>query len=164
MREAPPSGEILVNGTTAAVPLEPERSLLEVLRFDLGLTGTKYGCGEGECGACTVLLDGAPVRACSVPLSEALGRRVLTIEGIGSPERLSAMQRAFVELGAFQCGFCTPGMIVRATALVARSPDPSAAEIRTAMEPQICRCGGYARILAAVHRGAELARDDRGTG
>ena len=164
MPEEPPSGEFLVNGSTAEVPLEPERSLLEVLRIELGLTGAKYGCGEGECGACTVLLDGEPVPACSVPLSEALGRNVVTIEGIGSLERLTPMQRAFVELGAFQCGFCTPGMIVRATALLARSAAPSPAEIRAAMEPQICRCGGYARILAAIQRGAEIARTERGTG
>jgi len=149
--------ELRVNGRLAVVPGPPERPLLFALRTDLGLTGSKYGCGEGECGACTVLLDGAAVRACQIPISEAAGRDVVTIEGIAGPDgTLSPVQRAFADLGAFQCGFCTPGMIVAATALLGLGTAPSRAEIESALEGNVCRCGGYVRILQAVERAVEL--------
>lgn len=152
-----PTIPLRVNGRSEVLPAFPERSLLAALRQDLGLTGSKYGCGEGECGACTVLLDGAAVRSCQVPVSEVGDREVLTIEGLGGPSgALSPLQRAFAEVGAFQCGFCTPGMIVAATALLAREPAPSRDEIESALEGNVCRCGGYLRILRAVERAAEL--------
>ena len=139
----------------------PERHLLEVLRVDLGRTGTKYGCGEGECGACTVLVDGTPTRACQVPIRELEGADVRTIEGLAAGDRLNPAQRAFAEIGAFQCGFCTPGMVVRATALLDQDPDPSEEAIREALEPHLCRCGANARIVRAVRRASEIiARGD----
>ena len=144
-----------VNGGLQSLPALPERSLLVALRFELGLTGTKYGCGEGECGACTVLLDGSAVRACQIPVSEVGGREVVTIEGILEPSgELSAVQRAFVEVGAFQCGFCTPGMIVAATALLSSKPSPSRDQIESALEGNVCRCGGYLKIRQAIERAA----------
>lgn len=148
-----------MNGVVCSVRARPDRSLLTVLRYELGLTGTKYGCGEGECGACTVLVEGAPTLACQWKLSEALGHPITTIEGLASPGGLSPVQEAFVALRAFQCGYCTPGMIVRATALLREHPDPSPDEVATALEPNVCRCGGYARILAAVARAAARARE-----
>jgi aerobic carbon-monoxide dehydrogenase small subunit len=125
---------------------------LLALRDDLGLTGAKLGCGEGECGACTVLLDGRPVRSCQVPVHEAAGREVVTVEGLAPSGELTDVQRAFVEVGAFQCGYCTPGFIIRVTALLAEDPDPSEAAVRAALQGNICRCGGYSRILRAVDR------------
>ncbi len=136
------------------------RSLLSILRDELGLTGTKYGCGEGQCGACTVLVAGEPVRACQLSVEEVGARPVLTVEGLAPDTTLNPVQRAFAELGAFQCGFCTPGMVMTATALLRRNPAPSEAEIRSALETNVCRCGGYARILRAVERAAELARTE----
>jgi aerobic-type carbon monoxide dehydrogenase small subunit (CoxS/CutS family) len=152
-----PTFPLRVNGRAETVPVLPERSLLVALRHDLGLTGTKYGCGEGECGACTVLLDGIAVRACQIPMSEAAGREVVTIEGLtGRSGELSPVQRAFAEVGAFQCGFCTPGMIVGATALLARRTNPSRDEVVSALEGNVCRCGGYPRILKAIERAVAL--------
>ena len=148
---------LTVNGERRSVPRVPDRNLLELLRFDLGLTGTKYGCGEGECGACTVLLDGAPVSSCQVPVGELEGATVVTVEGLAAGGALTPVQRAFLEVGAFQCGFCTPGMVVRATALLAQIPSPSEEEILEEMEGNLCRCGGYSRILKAVRRVSELA-------
>lgn len=147
-----------VNGTVRAVPAAPDRSLLAVLREELGLTGTKYGCGEGECGSCTVLVDGAPTRACRLRTSAIGAREVTTVEGLARDGRLSPVQRAFVETGSFQCGYCTPGMVVGATALLRSRPSPSRDEIRRALEGHVCRCGGYARIVAAVERAAEISR------
>ncbi|MGP8078866.1 MAG: (2Fe-2S)-binding protein [Thermoplasmata archaeon] len=154
-----PAGELprrvsrlTVNGVARPVSLDPERSLLVVLREELGLTGTKYGCGEGECGACKVLVDGVAVRSCSTPIGEALGRSIVTIEGLASGERLHPVQQAFLEAGAFQCGFCIPGMIVAAASLLGRNPQPSREEIRAGMDGNLCRCGGYLRILEAVRR------------
>jgi aerobic-type carbon monoxide dehydrogenase small subunit (CoxS/CutS family) len=163
-REGGSKVRLTVNGRAVAVARSPDRSLLELLRFDLGLTGTKYGCGEGECGACSVLVDGAPARSCQVRLEELEGSDVRTIEGLAAGGVLNPVQRAFVELGAFQCGFCTPGMVVRATALLERSPAPSEAEIRASMAENICRCGGYPRIERAIERAAELARESAGEG
>jgi aerobic-type carbon monoxide dehydrogenase small subunit (CoxS/CutS family) len=144
-----------VNGVDRSVALEPDRHLLYVLREELGLTGTKYGCGEGECGACTVLLDGAAARACQTRIGEAVGRSVTTIEGLASGEGLHPVQQAFIDAGAFQCGFCTPGMVVATAALLSRNPRPSDAEVRAALDGNLCRCGGYLRILDAVERASQ---------
>ena len=149
-----------VNGNQHLLAVEPERRLLSVLRDDLGLLGARLGCGEGECGACTVLADGEPVRSCVTTMAEVAGRRVTTVEGLSPQGRLHPVARAFVEEGALQCGFCTAGMIVSAVALLERNHHPYETEIREAMEGNVCRCGTYPRILRAVHRAAAtLARD-----
>ncbi|MGE5225533.1 MAG: molybdopterin cofactor-binding domain-containing protein [Planctomycetaceae bacterium] len=150
---------IVVNGVERDLASEPERSLLSALRDELGLTGAKYGCGEGECGACTVLVDGEPVRSCRYLLADADGRAVTTVEGIAEGGTLHPVQRAFLEVGAMQCGFCTAGFVVAATALLRSSPDPDDAEIRAGLQDNVCRCCTYPRILRAVHRAAELARE-----
>ncbi|HYB77274.1 MAG TPA: (2Fe-2S)-binding protein [Thermoplasmata archaeon] len=147
-----------VNGKGYDIPLAPDRSLLFVLREELGLTGTKYGCGEGECGACKVLLDGVAVRACQTAIGEVAGRSVTTIEGLAQGTELHPVQRAFVESGAFQCGFCTPGMILQAVSLLRQKPDASEEEIRAGLNGNICRCGGYLGIIAAVQRASTFAR------
>jgi aerobic-type carbon monoxide dehydrogenase small subunit (CoxS/CutS family) len=149
-----PHLDLRVNGVTAKVPAVPDRTLLEILRHELGLTGTKYGCGEGQCGSCTVLLDGAAVRSCQVPLTQCAGKEITTIEGLEKAGELSPLQRAFLEVGAFQCGYCTPGMIVAATALLRQNPAPSRDEIASALDGNVCRCCGYVRILDAVERAA----------
>jgi aerobic-type carbon monoxide dehydrogenase small subunit (CoxS/CutS family) len=149
---------LVVNGVAREIPAEPERSLLEVLRDELELTGAKYGCGEGECGACMVLVDGFAMPACRTPLGDLAGRAVTTIEGLAQGDALHAAQRAFLELSALQCGYCTPGMIISAVALLARNPAPSDDDIRAAMDRNLCRCGAYPRIVGAVRRAAELAR------
>ncbi len=141
-----------VNGRNYTLPHEPHRNLLDVLRHELGLTGTKYGCGEGQCGSCTVLLDGNAVRSCQLTIQEIGDREVTTIEGLASEGVLTPLQRSFAELGAFQCGFCIPGMIMSATALLRNHPAPSESEIRSALEGNVCRCCGYTRILRAVER------------
>jgi nicotinate dehydrogenase subunit A len=151
--------EFRVNGRGVRLIPTPDRTLLTVLREELDLTGTKYGCGEGECGACTVLVDGAVRRSCQVTLAEVAGRTVTTVEGLAADGRLTAVQRAFLAVGAYQCGYCTPGMVVAASALLARNPHPSRDEIADALEPNVCRCGGYLRILAAVERAASRSRD-----
>ena len=143
-----------MNGTERSVARDPDRSLLYVLREELGLTGAKYGCGEGECGACKVLLDGTAVRACKTPIGEAVGRTVTTIEGLSEGQRLHPVQQAFLDAGAFQCGFCTPGMIVATVSLLAQNPTPSDEEVRLALDGNLCRCGGYLRVLDAVQRAA----------
>ena len=160
---------LVVNGALRPVAQGPDRSLLFVLRDELGLTGAKPGCGEGACGACTVLLDGEPVRACQVHLSEVSGRTVRTVEGLAAGGMLHPVQQAFLEVGAFQCGYCTAGMVMSAVALLEREPDPDDAQVREALHPNVCRCCTYPRILRAVHRAAQLAGptagDDRpGTG
>src|SRR5215472_3525505 len=147
---------ITVNGVERELGGNGDRTLLGALRDELGLTGTKYGCGEGSCGACTILLDGEPARACQLRAGEVAGRAVTTIEGLARDGRLHPVQRAFVELGAMQCGFCVPGMVLTTTALLARSPDPDEAEARTALSGNLCRCCAYPRILRAVRRAAEL--------
>ena len=144
-----------VNGRDRAVSPDPDRSLLYVLREELGLTGTKYGCGEGECGACKVLLDGVAVRACQTPIGEALGRSVTTIEGLAQGHRLHPVQQAFVDTSAFQCGFCIPGMIIATVSLLAQNPHPTEKEIRAGLDGNICRCCGYVRILQAVQRASQ---------
>jgi len=149
----------VVNGMSVQLEVEPSARLLDVLRGPLSLTGTKEGCGNGECGACTVLVDGRAVNACLFPALEADGAVVETIEGLaGEHGALSAEQRGFVEKGAIQCGFCTPGMIVSVTALLRRSPSPSDSEIREALVGNLCRCTGYVQIVEAVRRAADLRR------
>lgn len=147
-----------VNAQDRHVPVLPDRSLLGVLRNELGLTGAKYGCGEGQCGSCTVLVGGVPVHACQLSLREVGDAEVTTIEGLGRPGALNAVQRSFAEVGAYQCGYCTPGMVVRATALLRERPNPTREEIARALEGNLCRCCGYAKILEAVERAAARVR------
>ena len=144
--------ELHVNGRTHRVAALPERRLLRVLRDELGLTGTKYGCGEGACGACTVLADGEAIRSCITPLAEVSGQRLTTIEGLEQDGRLHPMQQAFLDAGAMQCGYCIPGMILGAVALLRDKPKPTEAEIVRGLDDHICRCGTYPRILAAVKK------------
>jgi carbon-monoxide dehydrogenase small subunit len=151
---------LTVNGRSVQVDAAPDETLLTLLREDLGLTGTKDGCGEGECGACTVLLDGEAVNACLVLAAQVDGHEVLTIEGLAAGGELHPIQRAFIEAGAVQCGFCTPGAIMSAVALLARYPDPDEREIRQALSGNLCRCTGYAKMVQAVRRAArEMAHD-----
>jgi aerobic-type carbon monoxide dehydrogenase small subunit (CoxS/CutS family) len=153
-----------VNGVDRSIRTDADRTLLSVLRDELGLTGTKYGCGEGQCGSCSVLVGGSSIRSCQVRVGEVAGREVTTIEGLATEGALNPVQRAFADLGAFQCGFCIPGMIVSATALLRANPCPSEDEIRVALEGNLCRCCGYARILRAVEsasQGARLGEDHR---
>jgi len=144
-----------VNGRERRIDATDGETLLVVLRDRLGLTGTKYGCGEGQCGACTVLLDGRAVRSCRTPASSASGKRVVTIEGLARGEHLHPVQQAFLDAEAFQCGYCTPGMIVAAAALLEAHPHPTENEIIAAMNGNICRCGTYPRILQAINQAAQ---------
>lgn len=141
---------LTVNGMPFEFAADPNRSLADALRYDLGLTGTKKGCGIGDCGACTVLMDGVPVFSCLVLAVEANGHEVTTIEGIARGRELHPIQKAFVEVGAIQCGFCTPGMVLNALALLRENPDPSESEIRLALSGNLCRCTGYQKIVEAV--------------
>jgi aerobic-type carbon monoxide dehydrogenase small subunit (CoxS/CutS family) len=148
--------ELVVNQQHYRLQVDPDRMLLWVLRDELELTGSKYGCGEGQCGACTVLIDGAPVRSCITRASTVAGKQITTIEGIAQNGRLHAVQEAFIQADAMQCGYCTPGMIVSGVALLKKTPHPSEAEIRRAMEGNVCRCGTYPRIVAAVQLAEKL--------
>lgn len=148
-----------VNGKDLHVNADPEETLLSVLRNRLQLTGTKYGCGEGECGACTVLLNGAVQRSCGKKVGEVGTARVVTIEGIERDGVLSPLQQAFLEEGALQCGYCTPGMILAATALLREHPHPSDEQIIEHMNGNICRCGGYPRIVAAIQRASHSSAE-----
>jgi len=139
-----------LNGGQVQVSSPPDRALVDVLRYDLGLTGTKQGCGAGLCGACTVLLDGEAVPSCATSLGDVAGRTVLTIEGLQRGGHLDPVQQAFIDHNAFQCGFCTPGMILTAVAFLNKHPHADRAEILAAMEGNLCRCGAHPRILAAV--------------
>jgi len=143
-----------VNGAEHQLEVADDEMLLYVLRDRLNLTGAKYGCGEGQCGACTVLLDGRPVRSCHTLAASVAGRKVATVEGLADNGRLHRVQQAFLEEEAFQCAYCTPGMIMSAVGLLALNPQPSEEEIIRGMNGNICRCGTYARILAAVRRAA----------
>lgn len=145
---------LLINGVERSVEASSGESLLNVLRDRLDLTGTKYGCGEGQCGACTVLVEGSPVRSCRMQVSAAAGKKIITIEGLAHGETLHPVQQAFLDVEAFQCGYCTPGMILNAVALLERTPHPSENEIISHMEGNICRCGAYQRIIEAVQRAA----------
>ena len=146
---------LLVNGESHELAVDAERTLLGVLRQDLGLTGTKYGCGEGVCGACTVLLDGEATRSCITPVVSASGREITTIEGLANGSTLHPVQAAFSDQTAFQCAYCTPGFIMSTVALLARIPRPDESQIRSALSGHICRCGTYVRILRAVKAAAE---------
>jgi aerobic-type carbon monoxide dehydrogenase small subunit (CoxS/CutS family) len=142
------------NGEQHSVATDPDRPLLDVLREDLGLTGAKFGCGERQCGACTVLLDGRPVFSCATRAANANGRKIETIEGLSQHEDLHPVQEAFLAEGALQCGYCTPGMIMTVVALLRDKPHPTSDDIRSAMNRNICRCGTYVRIVRAVERAA----------
>jgi len=147
-----------LNGKPVSLEVDPDRVLLWVLRTELGLTGTKYGCGEGHCGACTVIVDGEPARSCLIPMSEVAGKSVLTIEGLEAGGELHPVQSAFVEHNAMQCGFCTSGMIMAAYGLLRQHPQPTRQEIVQGLEDNLCRCGGYARIIQAVEAAALALR------
>jgi len=139
-----------VNGTNYKVNIEPWRTLIEVLRENLGLTGTKKSCNEGECGACTVMMDGKPVASCLVLAMDAQGKEIVTIEGISEGEKLHPIQEAFLKYGAIQCGFCTPGMVMSAKAFLDENPKPTSAEVRKAISGNLCRCTGYQHIVDSI--------------
>lgn len=143
-----------LNGKPVSLFVDGERMLLWVLRTDLGLTGTKFGCGEGFCGACTVIIDGEPVRSCQYPLRDVEGKKVLTIEGLAKDGRLHPLQEAFIKHDALQCGYCTPGMILTAYGLLLKDPKPGESDIRDALEGNLCRCGAHTRIVRAVRDAA----------
>jgi len=145
---------LVVNGQPREVAADPETPLLYVLRNDLGLTGTKFGCGLGQCGACTVLVDGKPVRSCMLPVQAVAGQTVTTIEGLGSPERPHPLQAALIEEQAVQCGYCTPGIVMVAKAILDRTPRPTEAQLREALNEVLCRCGTHDRVIRAVLRAA----------
>jgi aerobic-type carbon monoxide dehydrogenase small subunit (CoxS/CutS family) len=147
--------ELHVNGQNVTLDVDGERSLLSVLRDDLDLTGSKYGCGEGQCGACTVLLDGVPTRSCITAVGSVGQRKVSTIESLEQNGKLHPLQQAFLDAGAMQCGYCTSGMLMAGFALVEKKPNPSEAEIIRSMNGNICRCGTYQRIVIAIKEGAK---------
>jgi len=149
---------LTVNGVVRTVTTDPQRPLLDVLREDLHLTGTKYGCGEGRCGACTVLMDGKPARSCVVPVPLADKKSITTIEGLAQGDSLHPVQEAFLEEGAIQCGYCTPGMILSTVALLQDKPNPTEEEIVAGLNGNICRCNGYVNIKNAVRRAADKMR------
>ena len=153
---------LTVNGSPRELDVPPLMRLLDALRGPLGLTGTKEGCAEGECGACTVLLDGEPVCSCLVPVGQCAGRSVTTVEGLGSVEHLAPLQKMFVDHGGAQCGICTPGMLVAAEALLRRTPKPTEQEIREGLAGNLCRCTGYQRIVESVKAAAELREAGQG--
>jgi len=148
-----------INGAAVEVDADAERTLLSVLRDDLGLTGAKYGCGEGQCGACMVLVNGQPMPSCIVLVGDAADMPIRTVEGFAENGALHPIQRAFLEAGALQCGYCTPGMIVAAAGLLERQPDPTDEEVIRAMQGNICRCGTYVRIKEAIRRAAVAMRN-----
>jgi nicotinate dehydrogenase subunit A len=149
---------LTVNGTSHSLDVDPDTPLLYVLRDDLALHGPKFGCGLGQCGSCTVLLDGAAVRSCSIPASAAAGKKVVTLEGLGTSARPHPVQQAFIDEQAAQCGYCVNGMIMTAKALLDRTPTPSDRQIRQALAGNLCRCGTHQRIVAAVKRAAGAAK------
>ncbi|HVR76706.1 MAG TPA: (2Fe-2S)-binding protein [Planctomycetota bacterium] len=149
-----------VNGKQQSVSTDTRRTLLDVLREDLGLTGTTYGCGEGQCRACTVLLDGEPVQSCLTTMDEVEGRKVETIEGLSSGRDLHPVQQAFVEEGAMQCGFCVPGMIMATVGMLRRNREPTQTQIIQSLNGNLCRCCGYGNILRAVQRAARPAQEE----
>ena len=150
----PTTTELHINGTRLRIDAGSDRSLLSVLRDDLDLTGGKYGCGEGQCGACTVLIDGQPARSCVTTTAAVAGKKITTIEGLEKNGRLHPLQESFLEVDALQCGYCTPGMILSAVALLARNTNPSEPEIVRFMEGNVCRCGSYPRIVTAIRKAA----------
>lgn len=155
--------ELTVNGDQRAVGVPTHYTLLEALRYSLGLTGSKQGCDKGDCGACTVLVEGVPVLSCITPVWEAEGKHVTTVEGLAAPGRLHPLQDAFEACGAAQCGFCTPGILMSAAALLAENPMPSRQEIKEALSGNLCRCTGYTKIYEAVEMAALTISADRGS-
>jgi aerobic-type carbon monoxide dehydrogenase small subunit (CoxS/CutS family) len=153
-----PTYTLRINGKTHSVEGQPRDSLLSILRSELGLTGSKYGCGEGHCGACTVLVDGEATRSCVARLGAMAGRQITTIEGIAEGERLHPVQEAFLEAEAFQCGYCTPGMVMATIGLLKAVPNPSEADIAKVMDRNVCRCGTYPRIVKAIQSAARRSR------
>ena len=161
MADARTKVECRVNGEEVTLEGHPMSRLLDVLRHDLGLTGTKEGCGEGECGACSVLVDGQLVNSCLVPLAQAAGTAITTIEGVAQGDRLHEVQQAFVTYGGAQCGICTPGMVLAAVSLLKSNPHPTESDVRLALAGNLCRCTGYMRIFEAVlqaHSAGEIGR------
>ena len=154
--------ELNVNGTKHRIDAESERSLLTVLRESLDLTGAKYGCGEGQCGACTVLIDGQPARSCITQVGNVAGKQIMTIEGLAKNGKLHPLQEAFLENVAMQCGYCIPGMLMSGAGLLRKNPNPSDGEILSAMEGNICRCGTYHRIVAAIRQAARVETSQKG--
>jgi aerobic carbon-monoxide dehydrogenase small subunit len=150
-----------INGKACELEIKPWRTLLEVIREDLKLTGTKEGCGEGECGSCTVIMNGKTVNSCLVPAMEADNQEILTIEGLAHGDRLHPIQEAFVEHSGTQCGFCTPGIIMSAKALLDENPDPSMAEIREGISGNLCRCTGYTKIFESIDAAAKAMRSSQ---
>lgn len=155
---------LILNGKPMSLEADAARSLLSVLRNDLNLTGTKFGCGHGACGACTVIVDDKAVRSCQTTIAEVEGRRVLTIEGLASDGKLHPLQEAFIAHGAFQCGYCTPGMIMSAKAFLDARPNPTAEEIKRALAGNLCRCTGYVKIIEAVLAAAAETTKSRADG
>ncbi len=155
--------DAVVNGRNHRLSVVPSHSLLQVLREDLGLTGVKNGCEDGDCGACVVLVNGEPVNSCLVLAVEADGCEVTTIEGLSHDGELSHVQQAFAQVGAVQCGYCTPGMVLATQALLTRNPDPTADEVEAALVGHLCRCTGYVKIVEAVQLAAEFQRSERVT-
>jgi aerobic-type carbon monoxide dehydrogenase small subunit (CoxS/CutS family) len=151
--------ELEVNGKRYSVQGDPETPLLSILRDELGLTGTKYGCGEGQCGACTVLMDGAPRRSCQIPVSAAAAKSITTIEGLEKAGHLHPVQQAFLDAGAFQCAYCTSGMILSSVGLLSTNRNPTSTEIIQSLQGNICRCGTYPRIIEAVHLAAKSMQE-----
>ncbi len=153
--------QFTLNGIPRKITVDGNRALLWVLRVDLGLTGTKYGCGEGLCGACTVLIDDAAVRSCHTAVREIRGKRVVTIEGLAGSGELHPVQKAFMAHDALQCGYCTPGMILQAAAFLRQNPEPSVVDIVDAMEDNLCRCGAHNRIVLAIQAAASEMKGGR---
>jgi carbon-monoxide dehydrogenase small subunit len=149
---------LVVNGKTLTIRAFPMERLLDVLRVQIGLTGTKEGCGEGECGSCSVLVDGALVNSCLIPVLQVSGTHITTIEGLATDKRLHALQQAFLDFGGAQCGICTPGMILAAVHLLSKNPQPTGADIREGLSGNLCRCTGYMQILEAVADAAVRCR------
>ena len=164
--EAPPTSPIAatINGRRQSLHVDPRRPLLWVLRNELDLTGAKFGCGEGQCGACTVLIEGVAQRSCLTPVSAIENKEVSTIEGLADGEQLHAVQTAFIEADAMQCGYCTPGMILASVALLRRNNAPTEVEIKQALQGNLCRCGVYNRIVTAVQKAARLTTVERTDG
>jgi aerobic-type carbon monoxide dehydrogenase small subunit (CoxS/CutS family) len=151
-----PSTRLSINGGSYSVDVDPQTSLLTVLREHLDLTGSKYGCGEGQCGACTVLIDGKAQRSCITSVGSVARKQITTIEGLASGDQLHPVQEAFLEAGAMQCGYCTSGMIISAVALLKRNPTPRDSDIINFMDGNVCRCGTYPRIVSAIQRAAKM--------
>lgn len=153
-----------VNGQPHSIDGAPGDNLLTVLRYELGLTGSKYGCGEGQCGACTVLVDGVATRSCVTRLETLAGKRITTIEGLAPAGTLHPVQEAFLEVEAFQCGYCTPGMVIAASSLLNAKPSPSERDIASAMDRNVCRCGTFPRIVKAIQLAAERMKSTSSAG